>query len=167
MKQSRNVSVFGLIGALALVSCSIPDGARVRLRDEPEAVAADASTESPPRDSRAPVANRDCWWLEQGEGELLAIWVSPRLEGQVPGGFRFVTVVRHDPDSKSPLMLHASPVQQTAGHPVRLSGGGVSMLAQPKDGKTWSQVVGRDDLEVRYVGPAAAKVQAPRDPGGR
>lgn len=74
-----------------------------------------------PAQTNAP-KNNDCWYYEIGASRLLAVWVSPRLEGQVPGGFRFVNLYYHDSEQKAPFSLHSSPVRSLAHSSVTLHG---------------------------------------------
>ncbi|MFN3244264.1 MAG: hypothetical protein ACE37K_22355 [Planctomycetota bacterium] len=93
--------------------------------------------------------NHDCWWFELEADELVAVWLSPRLEGHVPGGFRFVNVIYHDPRAKLPILLRSTPVLCDTDDAVVKSSGVFPSRIAPLDGRTWGQVERRDQLQVR------------------
>jgi len=96
--------------------------------------------------------NNDCWWYRPGDRELVAVWVSPRLPGQVPGGFRFVNLFFHGAGVRPGLLLHSSPVESKKRHEVAVKNGGRHLRVEPVAGKTWSEVVDRKDLKVLFDG---------------
>tara|TARA_R110002073_G_scaffold307983_1_gene477855 strand:+ start:3357 stop:3881 length:525 start_codon:yes stop_codon:yes gene_type:complete len=105
----------------------------------PQTITSQATTSQP---------NNDCWWYQPGERSLVAVWVSPRLPGQVPGGFRFVNLFLHDGGDRPAVLLHSSPVHMTKRDEVGVKSDGRSVHVTPVTGKTWQQVVGRKDLHV-------------------
>lgn len=135
------VLALGAIGACEAESPTSPES--TGKQQEVQAPRAGGRSES------AQLENKDCWWYEIGKSRLVAVWVSPRLEGQVPGGFRFVNLYFHDPDQKAPFSLHSSPVPNREGKPVALRSGARAFAAVPRDGKSWGQVRTRADLSVR------------------
>ena len=92
--------------------------------------------------------NNDCWYCALDEQEVVAVWLSPRLPGQVEGGFRFVNLIYHDASQPAPILLHSSPVRSTGNDPVEVHSGSLSLTAKPIAGKAWQQVVTQADLTV-------------------
>lgn len=122
---------------LGFLGCSLPEAA--------------ASQSSPPQvvaAMLAPVANNDCWYCSLDEQQAVAVWLSPRLPGQVEGGFRFVNLIYHDASQSAPILLHSSPVRNRASDPAEIHSGSRSMTARPIAGKTWEQVVTQADMTV-------------------
>lgn len=148
-----------LLPLLLAVSCE-PEVAAAK----EQKVAAAAATQSlpelvakgvaSPQVEGQPIAqpNNDCWWYRPGDRELVAVWVSPRLPGQVPGGFRFVNLFFHGAGARPGLLLHSSPVESKKRHEVAIKNGGRHLRVEPVVGKTWSQVVDRKDLKVLFDG---------------
>lgn len=107
-----------------------------------------------PRASKAPAAEtpparNDCWWYEVGDTRLVAVWVSPHLNGEVPGGFRFVNVFFHDTADAAPISLRSSPVHARHRNAVVLEGATRKISVAPLDERSWLEVLGRKDLVVR------------------
>ena len=110
----------------------------------------DAAPSATATHAAAPAGERndDCWYYELESRRLVAVWISPRLPGQVPGGFRFVNLVYHDPDADRQMFLHSSPVRSRGRDVVLLDNGGLTMRAVPGGDRCWGDVVTREHVTV-------------------
>ena len=92
--------------------------------------------------------NKDCWWVRVGKSESVAVWVSPRLAGEVKGGFRFVNLFFHDPTCARPMAVFGSVARLGRSDPLSIGNASLEFAVAPVAGKTWADVLVRDDLEV-------------------
>ena len=92
--------------------------------------------------------NKDCWWHRLGANDLVAVWVSPRLAGEVQGGFRLLNLFFHDPTCVRPMALFGSVARLNRADPVSISNASLEFTVAPVAGKTWAEVVVRQDLKV-------------------
>ena len=92
--------------------------------------------------------NKDCWWIRVGKSESVAVWVSPRLAGEVDDGFRFVNLFFHDPSCARPMAVSASVARSGGSDPLSIGSTSLEFSVAPVAGKTWAEVTLRDDLSV-------------------
>ncbi len=93
--------------------------------------------------------NKDCWWIRVGKSESVAVWVSPRLAGEVPGGFRFVNLFFHDPKYSRPMAVFGSVVRSSRSEPLAIGNNDIDFSVAPLAGKSWADVARHDDLVVK------------------
>ena len=92
--------------------------------------------------------NKDCWWVRVGGSESVAVWVSPRLAGEVDGGFRFINLFFHDPTCARKMVVFGNAVRLSSSDPVSIGNASIELRAVPVGGKTWAAVAVREDLNV-------------------
>lgn len=92
--------------------------------------------------------NKDCWWQETDGHDLVAVWLGPRLSGEVKGGFRFVNLVFHDARTTSPIAMISSVARLNGRDPVSMRNKIIEVVASPRPGRNWRDVVTREDLRV-------------------
>ena len=109
-----------------------------------------AAAAKPPQAAPVPAVNNDLWWADIDGDALVAVWVSPRLPGQVPGGFRFVNISYHEAGPEHSVLLHSQPVRRAVADPLQFRSAAYSVAIRPAEGKTWDEVERRDDLAVDF-----------------
>ncbi|MCK5940697.1 MAG: hypothetical protein KAI24_01910 [Planctomycetes bacterium] len=151
--KACTIIALSFAAALGCGCASAPDAQIDVDSDREPALAVDAAASA----TESPRPNNDCWHVAPDGSALVAVWVSPRMDIHVPGGFRFVNLIYHDPNARGGLMLHSRPARCDGDETIGLNVGPRSLRAKPAAGLTWRTVVAPRDVDVQFEGASNTK----------
>ncbi len=145
MFTNRRIAIaVALVSVVAMPSCT--PGDTLSSAGRAPATAKTTSSVTIKNDSKP---NKDCWWFRIGKSESVAVWVSPRLAGEVKGGFRFVNLFFHDPTCARPMAVFGGVACLDRSDPMSIGNASLEFAVAPVAGKNWADVAVRDDLVVK------------------